>query len=140
MANLSGLDRTVVKVLVYTMVLLAVQALLSMILYGLRLPFLYGLGAGGAMGILMFFDLKNTLVRASSMPPLKAKRFAAIKYFARFILTGVVLALIIRSPYVDILGGVLGLLTLKIAVYLTHLFDDKGYYQRIFKRRDVDGK
>lgn len=140
MASSGGLDRTIGKVLAYTIVLLAVQALLSILLYGLRFSFLYGLGAGGAMAILMFFDLKNTLVRASSMPPLKAKRFAAMKYFARFILTGVVLALMIRSPYVDILGGVLGLLTLKFAVYLTHLFDDKGYYQRIFKRRDADGK
>lgn len=101
---------------------------------------IYGLAVGEAIGAFGFFDLSVTLVKATLMPVAKAKRYAGFKYFIRYVITGVAVALAFISPYVGVWGTVIGLLAIKIIIYGRHLFGDKDYYKRILRKEDTSGK
>ena len=87
----------------------------------LFLPGRFALGVllGGLVSIVNFYwlsrDLKNTLLRHAD----RAKPFMMVKYYIRFIVTGVVLFVVITRAPVDIFGLVLGLSVVVINVIVT---------------------
>ncbi|MCD4711975.1 MAG: ATP synthase subunit I [Clostridiales bacterium] len=99
-------------------------------------PFLMGLIFGSAISALNFFQLANTLNRAVKMHPGKAQTFAVTQYFIRYIITAIVIYVSITAPYINIIGTVIGLLTIKLIIFATNLFNDKTYYKNIFKRKE----
>lgn len=129
------LNETVRKVTAYTLVLLGVVSLAFLFFSSNPLRQIYGLGAGGCLGLFAFIDLKNSLVKSSTMKPQKAKAYAAFRYFLRFLVVGIVFVLVFKSPDTGVLGSVVGFSTIKVVVYATHLFDDKEFFSILFRRR-----
>ncbi|MDO4754308.1 MAG: ATP synthase subunit I [Bacillota bacterium] len=128
------LNETVRKVVACTLIVLGALSLVFLFFSPHATEEIYGLATGGTLGIFAFLDLKNALVRSSVMKPQKAKAYAAFRYFIRFAVIGVVFALIFKSPHTGVLGGVIGFSTVKVVVYATHLFDDKAYFSKLFRR------
>lgn len=128
------LNETVRKVVAYTLILLGVLSLFFLFMSPDPIREIYGLGAGGFVGLFAFLDLKNALVRSSTMKPQKAKAYAAFRYFLRFVIIGIVFALIFKSPYTGVSGGVIGFSTIKVVVYSTHLFGDREFFSKLFRR------
>lgn len=128
------LNETVKKVVTLTAVSLCVLAVVFFLVFPEPMPQIYGLAAGGVLGLFAFLDLKNSLIRSSVMVPHKAKAYAAFRYFIRFAVTAAVLALVFRSPYVEVLGSICGFLAIKAVIYLIHIFNDKTYFSKIFGR------
>lgn len=78
--------------------------------------FTLGVLAGGLVSIVNFYWLSRDLKGALSRHAEKAKPFMMVKYYIRFIVTGVVLFVIITKAPVDIFGLVLGLSVVVINV------------------------
>ncbi len=129
------LSETVRKIVLYTVFALLVVSFVSFFLFRRPADEVFGIGAGGILGLFAFLDLKNALVRSSAMTPSRAKAYAAMRYALRFAIIGLVFALIIKSPYTSVFGGVIGFMTIKLVVYATHLFNDRAYYGRIIGRK-----
>lgn len=81
--------------------------------------FALGVLLGGLVSIVNFYwlsrDLKSTLLRHAH----RAKPFMMVKYYIRFIVTGVVLFVVITRAPIDIFGLVLGLSVIVINVIVT---------------------
>ena len=88
-------------------------------------PFLLGSVFGLAISILNFFDLANTMTRATSMNPGQAQIFASLKYFVRYALTGLVVYVSIKADYINVLGTIIGLVTIKTIIILTNVMKKK---------------
>jgi len=100
------------------------------------MPLVMGVVFGTAIGLLNFMQLGNTLERAVKMPPTKASSFTTAKYFIRYLIVAIVLFVSVKSPQVNILGTVIGLVLIKFVILFTNLFNDKNFYRNIFKRRE----
>lgn len=88
-------------------------------------PFLLGTVFGLAVSVLNFFDLANTMTRATSMTPSQAQIFASLKYFVRYALTGLVIYVSIKADYINVLGTISGLVTIKTIIILTNVMKKK---------------
>ncbi len=130
-----SLDRMKRKILRYHLGSALLLGAIGLLL-GAGTPFLLGLVFGSTIGLLNFFELAKTLERAITMPPGKAQNYTTRKYFFRFLLTGIVLFVALKAPYLNALGTVLGLLLIKAVIYLTQLFNDKEYFKKIIKRKE----
>lgn len=100
------------------------------------LPLVYGLLLGSLLGALNFYDLFLTMIRASAMPPAKAKSFATRKYIIRYLFMGLALFVSIRADYIHVVGTVMGLLLIKFVIMATNLFNDKQFFTNILKRKE----
>lgn len=134
------LNETVNRVIAFTLISVGVLSVVFLFAFSDPMRQIYGLAAGAAVGLFAFLDLKNALVRASAMKPSKAKAYASVRYFLRFVILGIVFALIIKSPYTGIFGGMIGFLVIKTVIYATHLLGDRMYFAKLFKRGNIDGK
>ena len=113
-----------------------VLVLLSLILIEKPLPFIIGLIFGSLISALNFVELANTLTHAVYMPPSKAQTFTTAKYFIRYIVTAVVLYVSIVAPYINVLGTIVGLVSIKLIIMVTNLMSNKQYFSNIFKRKE----
>jgi len=97
----------------------ALGMILALSLLFLSGGFALGVLLGGLVSIANFYwlsrDLKGALLRHAE----KAKPFMMIKYYIRFIVTGVVLFVVITMTPADIFGLVLGLSVVVINVIVT---------------------
>lgn len=109
---------------------------LGLILIKPPLPFLTGLVFGTVISVLNFRLLYLTLNKAVQMPPAKAQVYATSRYFIRYIITGIVIYVSIKAQHINVLGTVVGLISLKIAVLATELFNSKQFFINIFKRKE----
>lgn len=100
------------------------------------LAWTYGLIFGGLIGCLNFLHLGKTMENAVKMNPGKAQAYASSQYFLRFFATGIVITISLKADYINVLATIIGLLLVKFVIFITHLFDSKDYYKRIFKRRE----
>ncbi len=78
--------------------------------------FALGVFLGGLLSIINFHWLSKDLKNALSRHADKAKTFMMVKFYVRFIVTGVVLFVIITRTPVDIFGLILGLSVVVISV------------------------
>lgn len=124
---------TVVKMLI---AVIAIIGIMGFVFLKEPVPFLMGLIFGSAISALNFFQLANTLNRAVKMHPGKAQTFTVTQYFIRYVITAVVIYVSITASYINIIGTVIGLLTIKLIIFATNLFNDKTYYKNIFKRKE----
>lgn len=100
------------------------------------MPMILGLIFGSLIGVLNFFELANTLKQAVYMPPNKAQSYTTGKYFFRYIVTAVVLYVSIVAPYINVIGTIIGLVSIKLIIMVTHMIGDKNYFRNIFKRKE----
>lgn len=101
-------------------------------------PMAYGIGLifGALIGVINFVELGRTLNRAVQMNPGKAQNYTSIKYFARFLITAIVLYTAVTAEYMSVIGTIIGLLSIKFVILGTHLLSDKNYFKNIFKRKE----
>ncbi|KAB3530904.1 ATP synthase subunit I [Alkaliphilus serpentinus] len=99
-------------------------------------PYLGGILFGVIIALLNFRLLFLTLDRAVKMPPAKAQAYATSRYFIRYVITGVVVYVSIRAQHINVLGTILGLISLKLVIFKTQLFNSKAYFKNIFKRKE----
>lgn len=99
-------------------------------------PFIGGILFGVVIALLNFRLLYLTLDRAVKMPPHKAQAYATSRYFIRYVITGVVVFVSIRAEHINVLGTILGLLSLKLVILKTQLFNSKEFFKNIFKRKE----
>ena len=76
-----------------------------------------GLFLGGIFTILRIKIMEITLSKALNKNPEAAKRYINIHYFFRYVLTFVVLVISILEPTIHPVGVIIGLLSMKLAVY-----------------------
>ena len=99
--------------------------------------FALGVLLGGLVSIVNFYwlsrDLKGVLLRHAD----RAKPFMMMKYYIRFIVTGVVLFVVITRAPVDIFGLVLGLSVVVINVILTVIGANVKNPLRRFRKKNA---
>lgn len=84
-----------------------------------------GIILGGSVAILMFMELGRTLQKAVTMNSGGAQAFATMKYSLRFAVTAIVVLLALKAPYISDAGTILGLLSVKIVVWVKYLLEGK---------------
>lgn len=84
-----------------------------------------GVFLGGSVAVLMFMELGRTLQKAVTMSSGGAQAFATMKYSLRFAVTAVVVLLALKAPYISDAGTILGLLSVKIVVWVKYLLEGK---------------
>lgn len=109
-----------------------VLALLSF-LYSEPIPLILGLVFGTVLSLLNFRLLYLTLSKAVLMPPGKAQVYASSRYVVRYIITGMVLFIAIKADHINALGTILGLLLIKIVVFVGNIFNSGDLLKKVFK-------
>lgn len=123
------------KIYKYTLLVAIVAAVVAFFLVKDYIPFIKGLAFGTIIAILNFTLLAKTLEKSISLPPEKAKNYVSSRYFIRFTIYGAVLYISVVAEYINIFGTITGILSIKLVVYVLHLFNDKNYYKNIFQRK-----
>lgn len=100
------------------------------------MPFLTGIFFGTAIAILNFRLLYLTINRAVKMSPVKAQKYTVARYLIRYVLTALVILVSLRSPDINALGSVIGLITIKGVILQRDLLNDKRYFKNIFTRKE----
>ncbi|TFG92517.1 MAG: ATP synthase subunit I [Syntrophobacterales bacterium] len=99
--------------------------------------FALGVLLGGLISIVNFYwlsrDLKGTLLRHAD----RAKPFMMVKFYIRFIVTGVVLFVVITRAPIDIFGLVLGLSVVVINVIVTVVGSNLKNPLRRFRKKNA---
>jgi hypothetical protein len=83
------------------------------------LEYVKGVAFGTIFSILKFRLMEITIRKSIQMPQTKAHNYALRNYMIRYILTGVVLLVAAMQPGIHLVGTVIGLLTLKMSVFLS---------------------
>jgi len=127
---------TQVKIAKGMVILNLIIAGISYFIFDPWVPFLTGLLFGTIIALLNFRLLSLTLEKSVRMLPEKAQVYATSRYFVRFLLYGIVLFISIRAEYINVLGTICGLISLKLIILKTELFNDPQYFKNIFKRKE----
>jgi hypothetical protein len=90
------------------------------------LKFVLGVTFGGLYSILNFKLMQLTCEKAIKMPPAKAQNYIQARYFLRYFTTGVVIYVAIINPFVNIIGFFLGLIAVRLSIYLNEFLAKKS--------------
>lgn len=82
------------------------------------------LGAG--YSLLLFFMIGKSAVKAVLFPPAQGTKIVRRGYFFRYVLTGIMVFLAIKSPFLHPLAAVLPLFFPKIILLWSNVFQRKG--------------
>lgn len=119
--SISETSRNVLKsIAAISLVFLGIGVLVILFLFEGRSLYSYcaGIIFGAVFTCLKFMLLERTLNRSANMPSKNAQNYVRLHYMFRYFLTGVALVVCaLRSP-ICLLGFVLGLFSLRPAVYL----------------------
>jgi len=129
-------QKTQMDVIIGVLILNSVAAIISAIFANDPMPIIMGLAFGTIIAILNFRLLYLALNKAVHLPPHKAQAYAILKYFMRYIITGVVLFVAIRGEHINVLGTIFALLSIKMVILKTELLNSKQFFMNIFKRRE----
>ena len=88
-------------------------------------PMILGLVFGTIIAVLNFRLLAITLQKSVTMPVSRAQIYSSTQYMMRMTITGVVLLVSIKSPNLNIIGVVIGLLGPKFVILAKTLLIDK---------------
>lgn len=80
-----------------------------------------GVAAGGIIVTINFHLLSRTLKKALTPPHIASVKSVIMKYYIRFILTGVVIFVLMASKYVDPFGLVAGLSVVVASMFIATL-------------------
>ncbi len=123
------------KIIRYTIILISAFVLIAALVLR-NMSLVIGLVFGALIAILNFIELSRTLQRAVHKKPADASAYTTFKYFIRFLIMAVVLYVAAVTDYIDLIGTIIGLLSVKLVVYATHLLDDRRFFEKIFKRKE----
>lgn len=124
------------KIYKYTFLLTCLVSAVSAFIVNDYVGFILGLIFGTAIAALNFTLLAKTVEKSVYLPPEQANNYVKSRYFIRFTIYGVVLYISAIQDHINIIGTIVGILTIKIVIYIMHLFNDKTYYKNIFFKKD----
>ncbi len=124
-----------VKIIRYTAVLVAVLVLFASLILR-NIPIVMGLIFGSLIAVLNFIELSRTLQRAVHKKMAAASAYTTFKYFIRFAIMAVALYVAATNDAISLFGAIIGLLSVKVVVYATHLLNDRSYFKKILKRKE----
>lgn len=99
-----------------------IVAIVGLFILDSPLPFTIGLLFGSIMALLNFRLLSLTLEKAIKMEPSRAQIYAGSRYTLRFVITGVVIFVSIKADHINVLGTVIGIISLKLVILATEFF------------------
>lgn len=104
-----------IKVIKYAYI---VGLLLSIICFFVenKLKFISGIFLGTTVSSLMFYQLTNTLNKASIMFPHEAQRYATSRYIIRMATYAIVIIAAMKSTQTNAFAVIIGIFTIKIAI------------------------
>lgn len=85
-----------------------------------------GMIFGSLATFLMFVELALTIQKAVHMEKSRANAYTMSKYYLRFLIYGVVVFVSIKAPYINVVGTVIGLLSVKVVIYITNIIVQKN--------------
>lgn len=101
------------------------------------LPFILGLIFGTLISILNFRLLALSVEKSVELEPAQAQVYAASRYMIRYFIVGLVIYISLRAEYINALGTIIGLLTQKFVILKCEAFNDKSFFKKIFRRKEV---
>ncbi len=104
-------------------VLFCVTSLLGFVLF--PADFALGIVCGGLLVTVNFHMLSRTLKKALTPPHLASHHVVLVKYYLRFIASGVILFILISGHYVDPLGLFIGLSVVVFSIVLATVCEVK---------------
>lgn len=90
------------------------------------LKYILGVTYGGIFSILNFRLMYLQVQKAIKMPSGKAQSYLQTRYFLRYSITGVVIYMALINPWLNIFGVFLGLIAVKLSVYLNEFLSKKS--------------
>lgn len=133
MEEVKTLQLTVIK---YTALIIGLAAVALLIgLKAAAMPFVLGLALGGAISVLTFMLLANTVVKATFMDPGKAQIYMGANYFLRYAIIAIVLYISTQMPYLNVFATAIGILLVKAILYVIQL-SDKSKKKQNLKRKE----
>lgn len=90
------------------------------------LTYFLGIFAGTGFSILKLLLLEITLKKSLNMEPKKATNYVNLHYSFRYLLTGIFLFIAIKREDISTLGTVIGLLSLRPAIYIVNFMPKKN--------------
>lgn len=88
-------------------------------------PMLLGLLFGTLIAMLNFRLLAITINKSVTMPVSKAQIYSSAQYMMRMLITGVVIFVSVKAPYLHVIGVAIGLLSPKFVILAKALLIDK---------------
>lgn len=119
------LRKTVFDILKKTLALNVIIFVFTLFLLKDYKSFLIAQVFGFLVSSLLFYDLAITVSKAVKMNPSRSGIFAGVKYTLRFVITGVVIYVSIKSPNMNVYGAVVGILSIKVVIYISNIFSSK---------------
>jgi len=111
-------DKSVVKsITTKVIIILLASLIIGSFLTENKIALLKGLFLGGIFTILKLRLMEITFSKAVKKPPEAAKRYASIHYILRYILTFLVLVVGVLEPSINVIGVIIGLISMKLAVF-----------------------
>jgi len=87
-------------------------------------PFALGVFLTSALNVLKVIMIERAVEKVVNMKGKNAGSFIGFQYILRFLLTGAVLVLAAKVPFINLWGAVAGIFTLQIAAYSMRFFYD----------------
>lgn len=123
---MDDIRKLVKEVAIYSTLLNVIAAVVAIVWFRPLLPVLCGLLLGLAFGIWNFNALSNAITKSVQLNAGSATTFVSTRYFMRFVLTGVVLAVAVIVPSVfNIYATAFGMLSIRFVIYWINLFNKK---------------
>lgn len=117
------LFRTKTVVVKNAILITAVGAILTFFLSKNYIPYLMGMLFGFLIAVLCFQQMSMAISKAVNLPPEKAQIFIGIRYFIRLFIYGLVIYISIKADYINLLGTIFGLLSLKLSIIFSGFFN-----------------
>lgn len=124
------------KIIFIDVIILLVLTLLAFFLCTEPMTWVKGYIFGGLIGILNFLLLGNTIYKASTMHPAKARVYTGMNYYIRLLITAIVILIALKADYLNAISVVIGLLLIKQIIFFSKVFDDKDFFRNIIKRKE----
>ncbi len=105
-------------------------ALILFIFIAKPMPLFLGCVFGSSAAFLMFIELAITIQKAIMLEESKANAYAAAKYYLRFFVYGMVIFVSIKTSHINVIGTIIGLLSVKVIIYITNIVVNKNSNER----------
>ncbi|MFV0504134.1 MAG: ATP synthase subunit I [Lachnospirales bacterium] len=124
--NLSDITKKIILVLLFIFIALSILGFFFRNLSGLTLafgnvPFInyqLGLAFGTIYSAIKIILLEKTLEKAVKLNPADAQNYVRVQYIVRYTLTFIALIVAALIKPLDLLGAILGILSLQLATYI----------------------
>jgi len=111
-------NQSVVRPLIIkTTVIIVIAFIVGVFIVNDQLAYAKGLALGGIFTVLKFQLMQTTFKKAILKPRKSAERYATMHYTIRYLLTLLVIIVGALEPSINVVGVVIGLLSMKAAAY-----------------------